>query len=448
MLSAEQAEALILDLVQPLDSERDVETVDLLSAAGRILATEITSKLDFPHWDNSAMDGYAVRFADVQTCSAEKPVMLDIVEEIPAGYRPQHPVQAGQAARILTGSMMPPGADTVVIQEETKREGDRVIILSAPQPQAFIRTRGAFYRAGEPLLPARLLLSAPEIAVLAAAQCTQIKVYRRPRVAILSTGNELVSPEQPLKPGQIVDSNQYALASLVSQTGAEPILLGVVPDQPEALHKAIAHAITIADIVLSSGGVSVGDYDYVDQILIDLGAKIHIRSVAVKPGKPLTVATFAGSQEEGKGKRKSQAQHSTLNPQPFLSPPHSPILYFGLPGNPVSALVCFWRFVQPALRKLSGLPNSWSPKFVKGRSLQDLKSDGKRETYFWGQLHLMHGEFEFHLASGSQLSGNLINLAQTNGLALVPVGQTLIPAGEPIRVMSVGSPIIKNQKHG
>jgi molybdopterin molybdotransferase len=443
MLPVDQAETLILDLVQPLESQQDVETVDLLSAAGRILATAITSEMDFPPWDNSAMDGYAVRFADVQTCRVEKPAVLDIVEEIPAGYQPQYTVQAGQAARILTGSMMPPGADTVVIQEETKREGDRVTIFSPSEPQAFIRHQGAFYRAGEPLLPARLLLSAPEIAVLAAAQCTQVTVYRRPRVAILSTGNELVSPEQSLKPGQIVDSNQYALAALVSQTGAEPILLGVVPDQPEALQEAIAHAVTIADIVLSSGGVSVGDYDYVDQILTDLGAAIHIRSIAIKPGKPLTVATFAGKGDAGSGKRESQTQHSTLNPQPFLPTPHSPILYFGLPGNPVSALVCFWRFVQPALRKLSGLSNSWSPEFVKGRSLRDLKSDGKRETYFWGQLHLVRGEYQFHLASGSQLSGNLINLAQTNALAVVPIGQTLIPAGEPIQIMSVGPPIIK-----
>lgn len=425
MLPASDAEALILNLVQPLDPQRDVEVLELLSATGRILATPVTSQLDFPHWDNSAMDGYAVRWADVQTASAETPVVLEIVEEIPAGYTPRKMVQLGQAARILTGSMMPEGADTVVIQEVTQREGDRVSILAAPQAQDFVRHRAAFYRAGEPLLAAGLTLTAPEIAVLAAAQCTQVTVYRRVRVAILSTGSELVSPHQPLQPGQIVDSNQYALAALVQQAGAEPILLGVVPDEPEALRVAIAHALTTTDLVLSSGGVSVGDYDYVDRVLADLGATIHIRAVAVKPGKPLTVATFNSPTPDP-------------SPIPHLTPhtPH-PILYFGLPGNPVSALVSVWRFVLPALRKQSGLTQGWEPTWIKGRSLHSLRSDGKRESYIWGRMTLTQGEYEFQPSGGSHSSGNLVNLAQTNGLAKIPIGQTLIVAGEPIQIMQI-----------
>jgi molybdopterin molybdotransferase len=415
MLPASEAEALILSLVHPLDPQHDVELLELLSASGRILAAPVTSQLDFPHWDNSAMDGYAVRFADVQTASAETPVVLEIIEEIPAGYTPRRTVQPGQAARILTGSMMPEGADTVVIQEVTRREGGRLSILAAPhKAQDFVRHRAAFYRAGDPLLPPGLTLSAPEIAILAAAQCTQVTVYRRLRVAILSTGSELVSPHQPLKPGQIVDSNQYALAALIKQAGADPVLLGVVPDEPDALKLAIAHAITTADVVLSSGGVSVGDYDYVDRILADLRADIHIRAVAVKPGKPLTVATF----------KSPNTQH--------------PIFYFGLPGNPVSALVSVWRFVLPALRKQSGLSQGWEPTWVTGRSLQPLRSDGKRESYIWGRLTLNNGEYEFQPSSGSHSSGNLINLAQTNGLARISIGQTLIDAGDPIQIMQVG----------
>jgi molybdopterin molybdotransferase len=430
MLLAQQAEALILDLVQPLNPQQDIETLDLQSAFGRILATAVTGALDFPHWDNSAMDGYAVRYADVQHCSAENPAVLEIVEEIPAGYQPQKMIQPGQTARILTGSMMPIGADTVVMQEETKRERDasgetghgRVTIFSAPKPQAFVRHRAEYYQAGTPLLPAGISLAAPEIAVLATAQCIKVPVYRRPRVALLSTGSELIAPDQPLQPGQIVDSNQYALAALVTSAGAEAIPLGIVPDQPEALRQAIAQAIITADLVLSSGGVSVGDYDYVDRILAELGAEIHIRSVAVKPGKPLTVATFQGRRNQGT---------------------ESPLLYFGLPGNPVSALVSFWRFVQPALRKLSGLADSWQPIVLTGRSPHDLRADGKRETYFWGQLRLIDGNYEFHLAGGTHSSGNLINLAQTNSLAVVPIGQTLISAGAPIQIMQVNSPILK-----
>lgn len=421
MLPISQAEAIILNLVQPLDEQRDGEVVSLLTAIERILAAPVVSKLDFPHWDNSAMDGYAVRYEDVQHCSQEQPTVLEIVEEIQAGRSPQSSIAPGQTARILTGAVMPKGADTVVMQEYTQREGDRVTILAAPEPQAFVRHQASFYQAGTPLLSPGIMLQATQLAVLAAVQCNQLKVYRRPRVAIISTGDELVKPDQHLQLGQIVDSNQYALTALVTQTGAEPWQMGIIPDRQNLLKQAISQAIASSDVVLSSGGVSVGDYDYVEQILASLGGEIHIRAVRMKPGKPLTVAKFAAS--------------SATN--------HKPVLYFGLPGNPVSALVCFWRFVQPALKKLSGLANSWGPVFVQARSQHNLHSDGKRETYLWGQLHLVNGNYEFHLAGGSHSSGNLINLAQTNGLAVLPVGQTFICAGDQVQVLKVGSPVVQ-----
>jgi molybdopterin molybdotransferase len=335
MLPVNEAEAIILDLVPVLNVNQDSEIVSLDMAYGRILATSITSQLDFPHWDNSAMDGYAVRYQDVQNCSLEQPVTLEIVTEIAAGDRPKTPIKSGQTARIFTGAMLPEGADTIVIQENTQKEGNTVKILAAPEYQEFVRHKGAFYQAGKPLLEEGVKIGAAEIAVLATAQCTQLSVYRHPRVAILSTGDELVTPEQPLQPGQIVDSNQYALASFVTSNGGIPIKLGIVPDRPELLKEAIAQAISSADIVLSTGGVSVGDYDYVDRILTELGGTLHIRSVAVKPGKPLTVATFDNNN----------------------------CLYFGIPGNPVSALVSCWRFVQPALKKLSG-QKDYQPRYV------------------------------------------------------------------------------------
>ncbi len=417
MLSVSDAEAIILNLVQPLDSQRDIEIIDLLAADRRIISTPVTSKLDFPHWDNSAMDGYAVRYEDVQHSSDAQPTSLEIIEEIPAGYQPQSIVQSGQAARIFTGAVMPTGADTVVMQEKTRREENRVFILTAPQPQEFVRHKGAFYQGGKQLLPRGVKLNPPEIAVLAAAQCAKLSVYRRPRVAIFSSGDELVTADKPLQPGQIVDSNQYALAALVREAGAEPLLLGIVKDHPDTLREAIAYAIAHADIVLSSGGVSVGDYDYIDQILESLEAKIHIQSVAISPGKPLTVATFP-------------------TPHSPLPTPHSPI-YFGLPGNPVSAMVTFWRFVQPAIKKLSGLAGGWEPTFLKVRSHHELKSNGKRETYIWGSLHLIDGVYEFHKADGSHSSANLINLAQTNALAVLPVGQTVISPQAEVQVLRV-----------
>ncbi|MEG4801097.1 molybdopterin molybdotransferase MoeA [Microcoleus sp. ARI1-B5] len=422
MLSVKEAESIVLNLAQPLDSQRDVEIVDLLAASGRILAAPVTGSLDFPYWDNSAMDGYAVRFADVENCSAEKPAVLEVVEEIPAGYQPQSTVQSGQAARIFTGALMPDGADTVVMQEETRREGDRIFILVSPEkPQAFVRHKGAFYQAGTTLLTSGTIVNAPEIAVLATAQCIQVPVYRRLRVAIFSTGDELVSPDQPLAPGKLVDSNQYALTVLLAQMGFEPIRLGMVPDSEDALTKAISQAVSIADAVLSTGGVSVGDYDYVEKILADLGGKIHIQAVAIKPGKPLTVAAF---------KRDEKKSDSPIS--------SSDCLYFGLPGNPVSALVCCWRFVVPALRKMSGLgADAWGPEFVRARCDVELRSHGRRETYVWGKLHLVAGFWEFEPASGSQNSANLINLANTTGLAILPASETWIGPGEFVEVLKV-----------
>lgn len=401
MVPANDAEKLILDLVTPVDG---TETVALEDSLGRVLGKAIASRLDFPHWDNSAMDGYAVRYSDVATV----PATLTIVEEIPAGQVPQSTLQPGEAARIFTGGLLPTGADTIVMQENTQREAGQVTVLVAPSATAFVRKQGSFYRAGAELLTAGTWIGAAEIAVLAAAQCVSVPVYRRPRVAILSTGDELVDMHQPLGPGQIVDSNRYGLTALIAQCGAVPVPLGIVPDQRAATRQAIAKALIQADVVISSGGVSVGDYDYVDQVLAELGATIHIRSVAVKPGKPLTVASFDDSEGQ---------------------------LYFGLPGNPVSSLVSFWRFVQPALRKLSGVSTGWCPTYVWATTDDDLRAGGKRETYLWGQLVSGDSGYRFTLAAGGHSSGNLVNLSQTNGLAQVPLGETMIQAGSLTRVL-------------
>jgi molybdopterin molybdotransferase len=408
MLSVKDAETIIFNHVRPLNQEHDLEVVDLLTAFHRILATPVISSLDFPHWDNSAMDGFAVRYEDVQNSNSENPTILEVVEEIPAGYEPKITIKKGQAARIFTGAIIPKGADTIVIQEKTKFQKNQVFIFATPQPQEFIRKQGDFYQAGTELLPAGISLNPAEIAILAAAQLPKISVFRRPRVAIFSSGDELVTPEQTLEPGQIVDSNQYALAALVKELGAEVLMLGIVKDDQTALTETINYAINHADIVLSSGGVSVGDYDYIDNILASLGATIHFRAVQMRPGKPLTFATFPNS------------------------------LYFGLPGNPVSALVTFWRFVQPAIKKLSGIKTGWESNFLKVKSHSELKSNGKMETYIWGKLNLINGIYEFQQAGGNLNSGNLINLSKTNALAILRVGKTLVTPGEETLVLQIG----------
>ncbi|MFM7574653.1 MAG: molybdopterin molybdotransferase MoeA, partial [Snowella sp.] len=212
-----------------------------------------------------------------------------------------------------------------------------------------------------------------------------------------------------LEPGQIIDSNQFALMSFVQGQGAIPLNLGIVADDRDRLRETMSQAINKADMVLSTGGVSVGDYDYVEELLKELGGEILIQSVAIKPGKPLTVAKFANG-----------------------------CIYFGIPGNPVSALVSCWRFVQPALKKLSGLAHPWRPNFIKARTKNSLKTDSKRETYLWGKVQWDdHGNAQFQVASGSHSSGNLINLAQTNCLACLAQGEQIIELDQPILVMLV-----------
>ncbi|TVR13266.1 MAG: molybdopterin molybdenumtransferase MoeA [Phormidium sp. GEM2.Bin31] len=405
MLSVADAERVILAAVAPLT---EVEGVHLPDAMGRILAQAVSSQLDFPHWDNSAMDGYAVRFEDVADSSGDNPQALEVIEEIAAGQPPQNTLEPGQAARIFTGAMVPPGADTIVMQENTIREGDRLEVLEPPKALGeFVRHRGRFYQAGTPLLNPGIRLRAAEIAVLAAAQCNLIKVIRKPRVAILSTGSELVAPDQPLKPGQIVDSNQYALAAFLQQLGIEALRLGIVADDPQVLRQNIREALQWGDVVLSTGGVSVGDYDYIEGILQELGGELLVRSVAIKPGKPLTMARFT--------KLRS--------------------LYFGLPGNPVSALVTAWRFVQPALLKLSGLSQGWQPQFVEATTELALPAAPSRETYIWGQVTIRDGHFYFNCAGGSFSSGNLVNLAQTTACAVIPVGSSAISAGDKVSLL-------------
>jgi len=404
MLSVPEAEKLILEQVQPLTA---AEPVSLDAVAGRILATPIRSALDYPHEDNSAMDGYAARSRDLSQASPDQPVTLNIVEEIPAGVPPHHELQSGQAARIFTGGILPLGADTIVMQEDTQQEGKQVQIFAAATPGQFVRKKGSFYQAQQPLLPPGIRIGAPEIAILAAMQCREIAVYCPPRVSLFSTGNELITPEEKLERGQLVDSNQYALKELVKAQGSVPIPLGIIRDDPELIKSAIAQAISASDIVISTGGVSVGDYDYIEQILTELGGTIHISSVAIKPGKPLTFATFPNC------------------------------YYFGLPGNPVSALVTFWRFVAPAIKKLSGQTNHLTPTFVKAKTQQELRANGKRETYLWGQVEAIAGDYQFQVAGGSYSSGNLINLAQTNALAVLPIGTKLISAQEIVEVMLI-----------
>ncbi|MFM6324511.1 MAG: gephyrin-like molybdotransferase Glp [Microcystis panniformis] len=404
MYSVKEAESIILTQIQP---QQETEKVSLEAAFGRILAEDISSDLDFPYWDNSAMDGYAVRYEDVKDTNPENPVTLKIIAEIPAGKVPEEIIQPGETARIFTGAMLPAGSDTIIMQENTQQKGERVAILIPPEKIGlFVRQRGTFYRAGNTLLKAGIAINSPEIAVLATAQATELTVFSRPKVAIFSTGDELINPDETLQKGQIIDSNRYALTAFVASLGAIPRPLGIIKDSPELLRETIRKAINSSAIVLSTGGVSVGDYDYIEGILGELGGQILIRSVAIQPGKPLTFATFPNG-----------------------------CIYFGIPGNPVSALVSCWRFVQMAIKKLSGLTD-YQSKFLRVVTRDTLKSKGQREVYLWGKIEIIEGVYQFQLAPGQHNSANLINLTGTNALAIIPQGKTTIQAGETVEVLT------------
>ncbi|AFZ46831.1 molybdopterin molybdochelatase [Cyanobacterium stanieri PCC 7202] len=405
MLPIQEAFKIIIDQVQPL---QEFETVNLSQAYHRILAEDIYSPHDFPYWDNSAMDGYAVRSQDLANIKDGDQVFLKIIEEIPAGYVPRKKLSANQCARIFTGGMMPEGADSVVMQEKTEREGDRVKIVEPCAGGNFVRKKGSFYGAHSCLLPAGVRINPPEMAILATAQSVDVKVVRSPLVAIISTGDELITPYEDLSKGKIIDSNQYLLHSFVFQNGAKSIPMGIVPDQKDKLEGAIASALEKSDFVLSTGGVSVGEYDYVKEILVKLGGKILMEKVAIKPGKPLTVAVFPDQK-----------------------------LYFGIPGNPVSTMVICWRFLQSAISKLSGETNYYRPQIIEGICQENLRGEEKRECYIWGRANIVDGQHQFNVSRGLHLSGNLINLQQTNALAILPVGVTEVNQGEKIMMMMV-----------
>ena len=433
MLTVAEVEKIILDLVKPFDPEIDSEILPLSQSLTRILAEDIKSELDFPHWDNSAMDGYALRYADLENLQELKLAIAS--EDIPAGVATSQILAKGECMRIFTGAMLPSGADTVVMQEDSDRLGNFLQLKVKPQQGEYVRRKGEFIQAGTTLMTAGTKLGATEIGALASARCQQVKVFRQPKVAIISTGNELVSLEdsQLLQAGQIIDSNLYALSTLINQSGAIAIPFGVVRDDREELEALMRRAIAVADIVISTGGVSVGDYDYVDELLAKMGADIHIQSVAIKPGKPLTVASLTHSHLVKWNVNQKVNQDVNRS--------EDKILYFGVAGNPVSAMISFWRFIRGAIAKLNGSNETyWYPQFILAVTTEDLHAQGRRETYLWGKLSYAKGNPIFQPVKNylnNYSSGNLISAIGTNGLAVMRINQTYVPAGDEVLVMLI-----------
>jgi len=383
MLSADQLLDALLERARGVTA---TETVPVANALGRVLAVPQTSAITVPPLDNSAMDGYAVRVADVAVAG----VRLPISQRILAGAVGE-PLTPGTAARIFTGAPVPLGADAVLMQEYCGTEGDEVILHALPRPGENIRRAGEDIEAGAQILAAGTRIGAAEMGLAASVGLAELPVFRKLKVACFFTGDELVTPGEPLVPGQIYNSNRYTLTGLVNALGCELIDLGIVPDTLEATEAALARAAREADVVITSGGVSVGEADYVRAAVEKLG-RVEMWKVAMKPGKPLV--------------------YGRVNEADFI----------GLPGNPVSAFVTFCLFVRPFLLKRMGAADVLYRAFAVQADFAWKKSGARRE-FLRAQLQT-NGKLALF---PNQSSGVLTSCAWADGLVDLGVGQTVQP---------------------
>jgi molybdopterin molybdotransferase len=392
MLTVEAALESILSRIPRLGTER----VDVLGALGRVLAEPVVSHREIPPWPNSSMDGYAVRAEDTA-----QGVALAVVGRVEAGALPSRVVGRGEAMRIFTGAPLPEGADTIVPQEDVDAGDGRIALRATAEPAAYVRPRGEDVRVGDRVLDPGRLLAAAEIGLLATLGYGQVRVYRRPRVAILSTGNELADLGTEPGPGQIPNTNTYTLMAQVIEAGGEPLSLGVARDRLEAIDDRL-RAARDADVLVSSAGVSVGELDLVREALMRAGAEMHLWQVSMRPGKPITFGSLDGR----------------------------PV--FGLPGNPVSAMVTFELFVRPALLKMAGRQRLTRPR-LRVRALAPVANPGSRRGYLRVQLEPTGSGLGARL-TGEQGSAILRSMVMADGLAVVPP-DTVVPAGGDLEVI-------------
>jgi molybdopterin molybdotransferase len=393
-----EAQEMVLGCVQPVG----VEKVPLLEALHRVTAEEVIAQRHIPLDDNSAMDGYAVRHADVVGATRDQPAVLTVLEILPAGKRPRHCLVPGAAVKIMTGAPLPEDADTVVQVEHTDGSDTRVQIYRAPRLGSNLRRRGEDIRQGECVLAAQTLLRPAELGVLASVGKAQVLVYQRPRVAILATGDEIVDPGDPDTQGKIINSNSYTLAGQIAEAGGSPLLLGVAPDERTIMSQRIASGLR-ADVLITSGGVSVGSFDYVRECLEAFGFQARFWTVAVRPGSPATFGMVG----------------------------HVPV--FSLPGNPVASMVTFELFVRPALRKMTGRPDLFRRRL--DAVLQDAveKRRGVR-TLLRGILHQDDGQATV-TTTGPQGSGILRSMSLANCLIDLPEDTEHLQPGATVQVM-------------
>ena len=397
LIDADEAASLVLEHTPLLGVER----VALAHCVGRVLAEDLTATASLPAYPSSAVDGYAVRSSDAGKA-------LRVVGESAAGRPLSGSIKPGTAARILTGGVVPDGADCVVMFEDVQLEGEVVTIPTPLRAGSNFHRPGADVRAGERVLAAGTQLGAAELGLAAALGFPRLPVFRRPRVALMSTGDELVEVGGKPRRGQIIDSNRWALLAALREAGAEVRGLGIAPDEPDALRQLVIDALREADVLVTSGGVSVGTHDLVKPLLESLGT-VHVGRVKLKPGKPFTFATLANGK-----------------------------LAFGLPGFPVSSLVTFEVFVRPALRKMQGFSQLLRPT-LPVRLAYDARATADRTEYQRVTLR-REGRDLVAETTGSQSSSRLMSLAGAHALVRIPPGDQGIKAGSFVEAMILGLP--------
>ena len=435
-LTVAAAQRCVIAAMKTLETER----VPLQQALGRVLAEDIVANRDQPPYDVSAMDGFALRSADLTTA----PATLEIIEDIKAGDMPKHTIQPGQCARIMTGAPVPPGADAVIRVEDTEALSERQVQINVTvKARNDIRDRGENMTCGEVVLSRDTSITPGVIGMLAMVKQAEVPVYRQPRVAILSTGDELEGLDEPLDPLKIPDANSYALMAQVQALGMAPVLLGIARDDPDDLRAALQRGLQF-DVLLVSGGTSVGVHDYVRPTLEALGVQMQFWRVAMKPGHPMAFG-IAPSSEKSKAAEADAVQGATrAATQAYLvdrqggehgATPQCAAFdtfVFGIPGNPVSSMVCFEEFIGPALRKLMGHTRLFR-QTVTATLAREVKHRHRR-TEFVRVMLARQGEAWAATPTGNQGSGILRSMAMAEGLMVVPAQSGDVAAGAIVQV--------------
>jgi molybdopterin molybdotransferase len=398
MRSVEEVRAEILQRVQPLSPIQ----LHLQEAVGCVLAADVLAETDIPPFSSSAMDGFAVRAVDVARAASDDPVSLRVVGWAPAGRHPDATVGASEAVQIATGAPIPAGADSIVPLEQTVLQGDKVLVLRGFAEGAFVRPAGQDVRSGAVLVPAGRRLAAPELGLIASSGHSAALVYPRPRVVVLSTGDELVDPGRPAPYGMIRDANSYTLFGALREAGAVPYLAGIVRDEAEAFKEAVLGLITRADAFISSGGVSVGERDVVKRAFFRRG-EIDFYRVAMQPGMPQAFG--------------------------FIED----IPYFGLPGNPVSVFASFEVFIRPAVLKMMGRRDVFRPEIW---AVLDRDIAGPKDKVQFARVRVTRDRGQWQASStGSSASNLLGTVGRANGLAVIPAGVDTAHEGSRVKVM-------------